>query len=70
MKYAIKIHKISTVNTLPDAWNISDYKQLLEKFGFADAQGNDGEELKELLLWQMEQEWKELNQKYFLLFLD
>ena len=49
MKYAIKIHKISTVNTLPDAWNISDYKELLEKFGFADAQGNDSEELQELL---------------------
>ena len=49
MKYAIKIHKISTVNTLPDAWNISDYKELLEKFGFADAQGNDSEELQDLL---------------------
>ena len=49
MKYAIKIHKISTVNTLPDAWNISDYKELLENFGFADAQGNDLEELQELL---------------------
>ena len=37
------------MNTLPDAWNISDYKELLEKFGFADAQGNDSEELQELL---------------------
>jgi len=49
MKYAIKIHKTSTVNTLPDASNISDYKELLEKFGFADAQGDDREELQELL---------------------
>ena len=49
MKYAIKIHKISTVNTLPDAWNISDFKELLEKFGFADAEGNDSNELQELL---------------------
>ncbi len=49
MKYAIKIHKISTVNTLPDAWNITDFKELLEKFDFADAESTDILELQELL---------------------
>jgi hypothetical protein len=49
MKYAIKIHKISTVNALPDYWNIDDFKQLLEKFGFADAESTDIKELQELL---------------------
>ena len=49
MKYAIKIHKISTVNALPDYWNIDDFKQLLEKFGFADAESTDLKELQELL---------------------
>ena len=36
MKYAIKIHKISTVNELPDSWNAEDFKVLLEKFDFAN----------------------------------
>ena len=49
MKYAIKIHKISTVDELPDAWNSEDYKQLLERFDFSDAEGSDINELKELL---------------------
>lgn len=49
MKYAIKIRKISTVNELENAWNIEDYKQLLERFNFPDAQSNDPKELKELL---------------------
>jgi len=49
MKYAIKIHKIATVNTLPDYWNIDDFKQLLDKFGFADAESTDIKELQELL---------------------
>ena len=49
MKYAIKIHKISTVDELPDAWNIQDYKELLERFDFADAESNDINELRELL---------------------
>lgn len=49
MKYAIKIHKISTVNTLPDAWNITDFKELLERFDFADAESTDILELQELL---------------------
>lgn len=49
MKYAIKIRKISTVNELENAWKIQDYKQLLERFNFPDAQSNDPKELKELL---------------------
>lgn len=49
MKYAIKIRKISTVNELENAWNNEDYKQLLERFNFPDAQSNDPKELQELL---------------------
>lgn len=49
MKYAIKIRKISTVNELENAWNIQDYKQLLERFNFPNAQSNDPKELIELL---------------------
>lgn len=49
MKYAIKIHKISTVDQLKDAWSIEDYKQLLDKFGFPDAQSTNLEELQGLL---------------------
>jgi hypothetical protein len=49
MKYSIKIYKIATVNTLPDYWTIDDYKKLLDKFGFADAESTDLKELQELL---------------------
>lgn len=49
MKYAIKIHKISTVDELPNAWNLEDFKALLEKFDFPDAQSTDFNELQELL---------------------
>jgi hypothetical protein len=49
MKYAIKIHKISTVNTLPSAWNLNDYKQLLGRFNFTDAESSDLLELEEFL---------------------
>jgi hypothetical protein len=49
MKYAIKIHKISTVNELENAWSIDDYKQLLDRFDFPDAKSNDVSELQELL---------------------
>lgn len=27
MKYAIKIHKISTVDELPNSWSIEDFKE-------------------------------------------
>ena len=49
MKYAIKIHKISTVDTLENAWNVEDFKALLEKFDFPNEESNDLQELQELL---------------------
>lgn len=49
MKYAIKIHKISTVDELPDAWNIEDYKELLKRFDFPNDESTDSNELRELL---------------------
>lgn len=49
MKYAIKIHKISTVDDLENAWSVEDYKQLLELFDFANNEINDAKELRELL---------------------
>lgn len=49
MKYAIKIHKISTVNGLPNTWNVEDFKALLARFDFPNAESNNLQELKELL---------------------
>ena len=49
MKYAIKIHKISTVDELSDAWNIEDYKELLILFDFPNDESTDINELRELL---------------------
>ena len=49
MKYAIKIHKISTVDDLENAWNIEDYKELLRRFDFANDNLNNLNELRELL---------------------
>lgn len=49
MKYAIKIHKISTVDTLSDAWKVEDFKELLKRFDFDNDEVNDFNELQELL---------------------
>lgn len=49
MKYTIKIHKISTVDDLENAWDINDYKQLLELFDFENNDVNDIKELRDLL---------------------
>ena len=49
MKYAIKIHKISTVDELENAWNTEDFKELLKRFDFANDNVNDLKELKDLL---------------------
>ena len=49
MKYTIKIHKISTVDELSDAWKIEDFKELLKRFDFENDGVNDIKELKELL---------------------
>lgn len=49
MKYTIKIHKISTVDELENAWDIEDFKELLRRFDFANDAINDLKELRELL---------------------
>ena len=49
MKYAIKIHKISTVDELSEVWNVEDFKALLVRFDFANNDINDMKELRELL---------------------
>ncbi|QVY65726.1 hypothetical protein [Polaribacter sp. Q13] len=49
MKYAIKIHKISTVDDLENSWSIDDYKELLVRFDFANNDVNEIKELRELL---------------------
>lgn len=49
MKYGIKIHKISTVDALSDAWTIEDFKELLKRFDFANDEVNDFKELQDLL---------------------
>ena len=49
MKYAIKIHKISNVDELSDAWNSEDFKALLKRFEFANNDVSDIKELRELL---------------------
>ncbi len=49
MKYAIKIHKISTVDDLENAWSIEDYKELLERFDLPNTETTDVKELRELL---------------------
>lgn len=49
MKYALKIHKISTVDALSDAWKVEDFKELLKRFDFANDEVNDFKELQDLL---------------------
>jgi hypothetical protein len=49
MKYAIKIHKISTVEELENYWNLKDYKELLDRFDFPNAESTNINELRELL---------------------
>jgi hypothetical protein len=49
MKYAIKIHKISTVDELENSWNIDDYKELLDRFELPNVESTDIKELRELL---------------------
>jgi hypothetical protein len=50
MKYQVKINSIKTVDELEGAWNNTDYKALLEKFGYADAAKINQNELKDYLL--------------------
>lgn len=49
MKYHIIINSVKSVEELKDAWSNTDYIQLLDKFGFEDAESSKPEELLELL---------------------
>ncbi|MCX7551905.1 hypothetical protein [Xanthomarina sp. F2636L] len=49
MKYHVIINSVTSVEELKDAWSNTDYIQLLEKFGFEDAENSKPEELLELL---------------------
>ncbi|HLV15822.1 MAG TPA: hypothetical protein VKY41_11620 [Xanthomarina sp.] len=49
MKYHVIINSVKSVEELKDSWSNTDYIQLLDKFGFEDAQDSKPEELLELL---------------------
>lgn len=50
MKFKIKINSFKTIDEISDYWSKADYIQLLDLFGFPDAESADQESLKELLL--------------------
>ena len=49
MKYHVIINNIKSAQELQNAWTTDDYIQLLERFGFDDAQNSKPEEVLELL---------------------
>jgi len=49
MKYHVIINNIKSAQELQNAWTTEDYIQLLERFGFDDAQNSKPEEVLELL---------------------
>ena len=49
MKYHVIINNIKSVQELQNAWTTDDYIQLLERFGFDDAQNSKPEEVLDLL---------------------
>ncbi|PWK18255.1 hypothetical protein [Xanthomarina spongicola] len=49
MKYHVIINSVKAVEELKDAWSNTDFIQLLDKFGFEDADSSKPEELLELL---------------------
>ena len=49
MKYSVKINNVKSTNELKGAWSDDDFKQLLEKFEFPDAEQLKLAELKEYL---------------------
>lgn len=49
MKYHVIINNIKSAQELQNAWTTEDYIQLLESFGFDDAQNSKPEEVLELL---------------------
>lgn len=49
MKYTVTINAIKKVDELEGSWTDTDYKALLEKFNYPDAQSLKAEELREFL---------------------
>ena len=49
MKYHVIINSVKSVEELKNAWSNDDYIELLDKFGFEDAQNSNPDELLELL---------------------
>ncbi|PZX49172.1 hypothetical protein [Algoriphagus chordae] len=49
MNYHIIINNVKTVDELPGSWSNEDMIQLLDRFGFSDAEQSNPAELKELL---------------------
>ena len=49
MKFQVSIENIQTVDEIPNYWSIEDYVNLLDLFGFPDAQSKNETELRELL---------------------
>lgn len=49
MKYKIEIEKVNTVDEIKEYWTKEDYKQLLERFDYPDAEESNPEALRELL---------------------
>lgn len=49
MKYQVKINSVKTVDELEDAWSNKDFTALLEKFGYADADKLNQNELRDYL---------------------
>jgi hypothetical protein len=50
MKFQIKINSFNTIDEVPDFWSKADYIQLLDLFGFPDAESADEDSLRDLLL--------------------
>lgn len=49
MNYHMVINSVNTVEEFKDAWTNADYIELLDRFGFPDAEKSKPEELEELL---------------------
>jgi len=49
MKYIVKINSVKTIDELTGSWNNTDYVELLERFGYAEAEKVKQTELKEYL---------------------
>lgn len=49
MKYSVKINSVKTIDELEGSWNNNDFKELLKRFDYADAEKLKQNELKEYL---------------------